>query len=97
MKKINSSNKVDLRREVVCDTQKLANGRYAIIPCTKDPGESADFSINVYYDCKHEEIKFSKVFISDLLVREEILCSSSISFLQKRKVRMKQVTICKYY
>jgi hypothetical protein len=36
---IASSKRIILRREVDVDYVTLKNGRYAIIPCTKDPGD----------------------------------------------------------
>ena len=58
---ISTTGKLNLRREIDTDDVELENGRYAIIPCTKNPGEFVKFSVNVYFNCEKKEIKFSKV------------------------------------
>lgn len=59
-KMVASSGKLNLRREIDTNEIKLGNGRYAIIPCTKDPGQAIDYTISVYFDCAKEEMKLSK-------------------------------------
>lgn len=79
-KLVASSEKLNLRREVDSNTMILSNGRYAIIPCTKKPGEYAEFSINIYYNCKHNEIAVTKVYFVVILIyfSMEILNSNSM-------------------
>ena len=60
-KMISSSGKVNLRREIDTDEFKVSNGRYAVIPCSKNPGEVCEFSMSFFYDCDHSEVKLSKV------------------------------------
>jgi hypothetical protein len=62
-KRISFSEKLNLRREVDTDDFEVENGRYAIIPCTKNPGEFCKYSVNVYFNCDKKEIKFSKVIL----------------------------------
>lgn len=66
-----STGKLNLRREIDTDDVELEAGKYAIIPCTKNPGEFCKFSVNVYFNCAKNEIKLSKVpiFSLPILVR----------------------------
>lgn len=50
-KMVASSEKLNLRREIDTNEFKMGNGRYALIPCTKEPGQSIEYTISVYFDC----------------------------------------------
>ena len=54
-----NSGKFNLRREIDTNEIELAAGRYAVIPCTKDPCP-LDFTLSFYYNCKKEEINIMK-------------------------------------
>lgn len=81
---IASSKTLNLRREVDSDSLKLANGRYAIVPCTKNAGEMAEFSIDVYYDCSHEEITVTKVPLHHN-ISSETSSSNSLKLPSRKK------------
>lgn len=50
---------MNLRREVDTDDFELPDGRYAIIPCTKEPAQ-IEYTISFYFDCQKDEITITK-------------------------------------
>ena len=55
-----SSGKLNLRREVDTNDIELADGRYAIIPSTKEAAQQIEYTISFYFDCQKDEINFTK-------------------------------------
>ncbi|CAK89170.1 unnamed protein product (macronuclear) [Paramecium tetraurelia] len=59
-KVVASSGKLNLRREIDTNDISLSNGRYAVIPCTKEGAQQIDFTLSFYFDCDKSEINITK-------------------------------------
>lgn len=61
----------------------MTNGKYVIVPCTKESGIIKEFALNIFYDCSNEEISVTKVGDDSLKfdrITDETELSSNIDY-----------------